>query len=168
METKEKAPILEQIIGILEKKMMKAFVMDILGLGIYIILSVALAFYFKFKPSSDLNLIVYFFILMFFTYCIRRMTVMVRKEYLLPMIRKLKVYVKEGVPQMYVESKWGKCYNYLEHKRISNIINLLSIKADDVSFFWENLRKEIDRLSEPRKADYLIKLVELEKFFTFF
>ena len=82
------------------------------------------------------------------------------------MSRNLKVYIKSGVPEMYVESKGEKCYNNLEHKRISHIINLLSIKTDDVSFFWENLRKEIDRLPEPRKADYLLELVELEKFFT--
>lgn len=162
--TKEKAPILEQVIGGLEKKTNKWIWVYRLGIIVYVILFLVLVCCFYYSPLS--SMIDYFILLLIYRYYILGSIVGCRKKELLPMIRNLKVYIKSGVPEMYVESKGEKCYNNLEHKRISKIINLLSIKADDVSFFWENLRKEIDRLPEPRKADYLLELVELEKFFT--
>ena len=183
--TKEKAPILEQVIGKLEKEQKKEIFVKKMGIGIYILLlfvwcwSLVELLPFSNVGEGDFNLwtqnsfqiALFLSAMVLFGSYLRNKIASKKREKMIAAIEELKKYLQEGVPP-FVEIISGEDFGTIiiyheEGIRMSKIMEIIPEKNDDLIIFRERFHKEISSLSEEQKKEYLIKIYELEDFFTY-
>lgn len=185
MKKKEKAPILERVIECLEKEQRKEKnlqkvdkIFSLLSLFSWIFFWGRIAFLYFLGEGYNFSeggfwldpffqASVFVTIMLFFVLTLRRRAITKKKWKLIPVIRNLKPYLREGVPPFVTIEFGGEdllMYS-LEAIRLSYISELIS--EDDMSVFRDKFYREISSLSEEQKEEYLIKLYDLEGFFTY-
>ncbi len=189
METKkENLPILEQVIGVLEKKAKKEIFMKKIGMIVYVILLLAWSWYFgnlfyrsflgkeseillHIWVQNSFQIALFLSAIVLFGSYLRNKIAIKKKEKLISAIKTLKFFIKKGVPPI-AEIIFGENFGTIkiyfdEWIRMSRIMDILSQKNDDLIIFREEVHKEISSLSEEQKEKILIKIYELEDFFTY-